>query len=485
MHPYDTLYKSAAAYRKRRPSQSPSQLRESQGSFEGFSHTERHLQCVWYDPLYRPGALITCGGEQITVLDPGRWNLEAGPDFLDATLVVGPERRQLQGDVEIHIRPEDWQHHGHSRDARYEAVALHVTYWPPGSTKIDLPPGALQLSLKEALDQAPAFHFESIDTSAYPYAIPPRLESTEEPLLAGVEPDTHIQLLESAGEERLRQKTERMALGIRQWGLQQSLYEWIMGALGYKANRVAFRQLARKVTYAELTNCDSPDDALGILMGVAGLIPGAFEEKWDHETRQFIRRLWDSWWKQQSRWEPHILEGDTWSLAGIRPVNHPIRRMAAATSLFTRSPDLGRELLTFDLSTPDRWLQQADGLLNVESAFPYWTQRQGLSGESRKTPVALIGKERRNTIVANVLVPFVAAQDVDITALLPALPAEASNQWIRDTANTLFGPDHNPTLYAQGLRQQGLIQIFHDFCLSSRQDALRQLLLDTTTSSLR
>ena len=53
-------------------------------------------------------------------------------------------------------------------------------------------------------------------------------------------------------------------------------------------------------------------------------------------------------------------------------------------------------------------------------------------------------------------------------ALLPHLPAEEDNALIRRTAHALFGHDHNPALYRDGLKQQGLLQIFHDFCLNDR-----------------
>jgi hypothetical protein len=40
---------------------------------------------------------------------------------------------------------------------------------------------------------------------------------------------------------------------------------------------------------------------------------------------------------------------------------------------------------------------------------------------------------------------------------------------MRETANALFSRDHNPALYAgNGLLQQGLLQIHHDFCLNAR-----------------
>jgi hypothetical protein len=35
--------------------------------------------------------------------------MEPGPDFLGAVLRIGPERRRIRGDVEIHLRPSDWR----------------------------------------------------------------------------------------------------------------------------------------------------------------------------------------------------------------------------------------------------------------------------------------------------------------------------------------------------------------------------------------
>lgn len=47
------------------------------------------------------------------------------------------------------------------------------------------------------------------------------------------------------------------------------------------------------------------------------------------------------------------------------------------------------------------------------------------------------------------------------------------NSVIRETAYTLFGPDHSPKLYRTALARQGLIQIFNDFILTGRLDELR------------
>jgi hypothetical protein len=66
------------------------------------------------------------------------------------------------------------------------------------------------------------------------------------------------------------------------------------------------------------------------------------------------------------------------------------------------------------------------------------------------------------------VIPFLAAEGLPVAHLLPALPAEEDNSLLRQTAHALFGRDHNPAFYRDGLKQQGLLQIFYDFCLNNR-----------------
>ena len=108
--------------------------------------TERHLQCVWADDRLRPQILVTAAGERVQVEHPGEWNTGPGPDFLNAALRVGPELRRLTGDVEIHIRPADWQRHRHADDPRYRRVCAHVAFYPGALPAAELPAGALQIA---------------------------------------------------------------------------------------------------------------------------------------------------------------------------------------------------------------------------------------------------------------------------------------------------------------------------------------------------
>lgn len=436
--------------------------REPPSRFGSFLHSERHLQCVWGDPSLRPARLLSHRGEEVIVESPGVWNLEAGPDFLGAALRIGADRRRVAGDVEIHVHPSGWMGHGHRGDSRYARVVAHVTYFNSPLAESFLPPGCVQIALREALAANALFAFENIDTTAYPYAaradVPPC--STE---LAGWAPEEKKRLLDAAGEERLRRKADRLAGAIAERGTEQVLYEEVMTALGFKHNKSPFRRLAELVKLAELrrSSSESPHHAYALLAGVAGLIPSGVRNEWDEETRSFVRATWDAWWKQKNAWEAQALRREHWKLAGLRPLNHPLRRLMAAAQLFA-----GRDPLAWLDGGPAAF---SEGLRRL--ADPYWSFREGLGGKRAAKPLHLIGGERADAIAINVVAPFLAAigrRNLFAGGLLEGLPVEGSNAIIRHTARCLFGADHPAKLYDTGRRRQGLLQIFHDYCLNDR-----------------
>ena len=104
----------------------------------------------------------------------------------------------------------------------------------------------------------------------------------------------------------------------------------------------------------------------------------------------------------------------------------------------------------------------------VTSGRSYWSRRRTFTRPPQPKPIALLGAQRIAAILTNVAIPWLAAQDKPITPLLARLPPEQDNALVRQTAHLLFGRDHNPALYRHGLRQQGLLQIFHDFCLPNK-----------------
>ncbi len=429
--------------------------------------SERHLQAVWYDSNIRPAFLTSSDNETIVVSDPGRWNLEAGPDFLDTVLLVGSPPRRICGDTEIHIHPYDWDQHKHNNDPRYANVKFHVTYHPGEISS--LPHDCIQLSLRDSLLSNRTFSFSDIDISAYPHGIISARPRPCRTALKQSSPEEWGLILEAAGQHRIERKTDRITSEINNnIPLQQIFYEEIMSALGYKQNQRAFRHLAQRLPYGAWDPDIDAETLYALMLGTAGLLPSESTPR-DPDAKAFIRKLWDTWWKNGSNIPP--LSNEEWILTGSRPVNHPRRRIAAAAALFTAKPLLHKQIHLLPHSdSPGEWIKKVKQLFARIACMPYWENRLTMHSAPDAGSTALIGDARISSIITNVVVPMLAAEGKDISPLLQSLPREHDNSIIRLTAERLLGRDVNPALYATGLKQQGLIQIYQDFCLNTRSD---------------
>lgn len=445
-------------------------VRDPRAGGRVFDYTERHLQALWFDPRWRPSTLKTWQGEEVAVESPGNWNLEAGPDFTGASLIVGPEKRRITGDVEIHVFPSGWKQHGHHLDPRYRNVCLHLTYFEGMVPEEWLPRGALQIALRPSLQADPGFAFDHMDIAAYPYAgraeVPPCRK-----ILSAWTADERAAFLVSAGHARMRRKAARLFRDISQRGIDQVLYENIFAALGYQHNKLPFLKLSAAVPLDLLRSVSRGNvlDAYAVLCGASGLLPTTLKDTWDEETRQFVRSLWDVWWRVQEL-VPATLTRSDWRLNGIRPLNHPLRRLYAAAAMFAAGRG-GLQLL-------EGWMAEEprNFIRGIQSQFDfdqeaYWNFRQSLGGKKSKQPLSLIGPERWELIGLNIVLPLAVAcgfRPDQVHERLAMLGPEPENGIIRQTAFYLLGKDYPSALLGDAVRRQGLQQIFHDYCLNDR-----------------
>ena len=371
--------------------------------------TERYVQAIWYDAALRPNTLYTRRGSRVTVVSPGEWNLEAGPDFKHAVLELGPERRRVEGDVEIHLCPADWDLHGHGSDPKYRNVIANVT-WGCGPVPKTLPTSAVSIWLGRFALNDPAFTTEDIDPAAYPYA---RLPLDERPCARWLEdrPERARELLEDAGRHRLQMKARRLvgrlcALSGRRTGdRRQVFYEEVMTALGYKNNSSSFRHVAERIPWREIPRETEVAQS-------AFLVAGSFE---------------------------------SWDRSGTRPANHPENRLRRAAEAFTKTP------LAEFINMKDFGEEACRKMLNAVRSC--------------------IGPGRAAAILANVIVPFALAEE-RIREPPSWLPPEDVSSPVRLTAFRLFGmKTSSRNAYAKnGLQIQGLLQIHRDYCLSVHPD---------------
>lgn len=368
------------------------------------SITERHVQAAWYDRSIRPESLHTSAGERVSVIYPGSWNLGAGPDFRNAVIEVGG--RRMSGDVEVHLRPNDWASHSHGDDPAYRNVIAHVT-WSGGPVPQTLPKSAVSIWLGQHLATDAGFAPEQIDVTAYPFASVP-IECRPCFKRFAADADLASEVLLSAGAYRLDEKARRIA-GLlnapkrRRIDRRQLFYLETMNALGYGSNPQGFREIAAAVPLEAVMS--EPSNAECAFLVAA----------------QFVN----------------------WRRGTFRPNNSPEVRLKSAARLFAKG-----EILSV--------LEEQD--------FSPAKCREIVSSLAHG---GFMGRGRAGALMANVFVPFALAEG-RIASPPEWLPPEDVSEPVRLTAFRMFGRDHNPsTTYASnGVKIQGLIHIHRAFCLN-------------------
>ncbi len=87
---------------------------------------EDFLHYIWQFRKYDIAGLKTFQGEEVNVVSPGQYLRQAGPDFFNASLIIGSQK--WAGNVEIHVKSSDWYHHNHEKDPAYDNIVLHVVW---------------------------------------------------------------------------------------------------------------------------------------------------------------------------------------------------------------------------------------------------------------------------------------------------------------------------------------------------------------------
>jgi len=425
--------------------------------------SERHLQCVWADAALRPAQFTTASGAKITVADPGKWNLGAGPDFTNA--VILRDGKKVRGDIEVHIRPGDWKAHRHDNDPLYANVVLHVTWFPEsgggvgtGCAPSHLPQHIEGVALRDALAAKRGFSLDAVDLAAYPYAVLPDPPRPCGDALADASKADKKAVLIKAGISRIRRKVARMTERVIETGSPARVfYEEIFAALGYKNNSSQMRRLAELLPEAQLSAFATYTDRYAALLGFAGLLPKA--EKAENATAAAAARLlWDTAWKNGCA---APAERIPWLISQTRPMNHPRVRLAVAAAMFDGKPgDLYRSVSRVPRADPKKWV---DGVVNA-LFDPLYRAVDAAGGV-----IVSLGEERANTIITNIITPLFIATGTIGENMCEALPAEALNEQTRMMSYRMFGRDHNTALYkTSGLLTQGLLEIWNMFCLSDK-----------------
>jgi hypothetical protein len=411
--------------------------------------SESELQSRWFSGDFGR-EFVTTSGQRVEIVQFGTWNHAAGPDFTEVALSLAG--RRLIGTLELDWDARDWERHGHAENPAYETVVLHVFFSGPEGTRF--------FSRTSRHREVPQVQ---LDLAAFPFAGPSpapaeaRWGRCSFPLRDL--PATRVRaMLEAAARHRLGRKAQRLERLAALHGWDEALFQQLAGTLGYRRNKLPMTMLAQRLPLKCLQG--HPAGAEALLFGASGFLEARIYEQAADDTRGYLRRLWETWWKHRGEFTG--VTPPPWVLAGSRPLNHPQRRIGALAMLAKHwravklSLENGRRSLERELS----------GLTHE-----YWHHHYTLTSARSPRPIAILGATRIAEIMANVAFPFWSLRRDDWWATYARLPAALDNSNSRRAALRLLGPRADADDFTRHLyQQQALIQIYEDFCLQDHTD---------------
>ena len=199
--------------------------------------SELELQARWFAGDFGKH-FVSTGGDKIDIVQFGTWNREAGPDFRDAAIRINGGE-PIRGCIEIDLLDRSWETHGHATNPAFEATVLHVfversdrAFFTRTQSNRNVPQVCID----------PATLPEAFNANV-PLARPGRCQAPLKDL-----PEERVcSVLDAAAQFRLRQKANRIRNKIDAHGRDETLFQEIAAALGYKENKLPFTLLAQRL----------------------------------------------------------------------------------------------------------------------------------------------------------------------------------------------------------------------------------------------
>ena len=431
---------------------------------------ERLVQAIWQHQRLRRGELKTTGGKNVRVFHPGFASLEGGPDFRGAVLQIGGDAPR-SGDVEVDLRAGGWRAHGHDRNPNFQNVLLHVVWEDTASNRPNAEVQPDVLSLKNALDAPLAELSLSLENESL-RVLPESLRGKCSAPLRELGESQLSRLLEQAARVRLENKAAQIRARARDAGWEQALWENLFRALGYKHNIWPMQHLAEQRSRL-LTlpgNAPKPQSLLALqarLLGMSGLLPAELTRA-QKNSDGYLRRVWDFWWRERDTFSDYILPRAAWRFHGLRPANHPSRRLALAAHWLA-----GEKFI----SKIEKWIageKNGTALLEVLQGGPddFWSWHWTFKSARFKKPQPLLGAARATDLAVNVILPWLWIRaveggsekiKVEVERRYFEWPPAEDNSLLRLARQRLLGTSNVKALKTAAA-QQGLIQIVRDFC---------------------
>lgn len=403
---------------------------------------EEFLHFIWKNRLFEPENPLTTEDEPVEIVNTGRHNIHAGPDFFDARIRIG--KTLWAGNVEIHFRASDWNRHKHHLDPKYRNTILHVV----------------------AENDEPVKNDAGSFIPAMVIGWPPWMEHNFEELirrqdwvncashLNKIDPFRIRFFLNGLAIERLQAKIgkARDLLFSSNSDWSETFYCLLYRSLGYRQNGDPFEMLSRSLPFSILNrHHNSLFQLEALLFGQAGFLDSS------ELDGDYPMALKEEYGFLSIKYGLKPLSVHLWKFMRMHPLNFPTVRLAQLAAILHRTDSLLSSILQAADVSEYRALFRSETSQFWDTHFTF----RKVSAKKRK----MMGEASFQLILVNVVVPFLflyaeqqGRQDLKDRALklMEELPPEN---------NTILRHWDSAGLIANNaLESQALIHLHHDYC---------------------
>lgn len=404
---------------------------------------EEYLHYLWRLKRLPLSDLTLTDGRKVELVNSGWYNLDAGPDFFNGTIII--DGIQWSGNIEIHVKSSDWYLHKHQYDKAYDNVILHVVLEHDKEVFInDEAIPTLELNNKIDLN-----HFEKYNTISNRNEEVPCSPNLNEVDTFNIDQQVNVALfqrLERKGEELINYL--KADIQDRKRALLIALFQ----SFGGRVNKLPMIELAQVIP-VEIIGREKWDvrRVESIIFGCAGLLRTDSKD-------EYVEELSQHWDVLKSKYQLPVMNPVSWKFSGMRPYSFPTFRLAQLSALLFHW-DLG-----FKESIKSQSIVSELKIAADKPVSSYWENHFRFNVLSKKHS-SKISKSSFNLILINGVAPYLIYlqqlehdfqySDIALT-ILENIGAEKNNI-TKSWKNNGVSPKN-------AAESQGLIELKNEFC---------------------
>lgn len=342
--------------------------------------TEKLLQYLWNYKVFKNFDFKDIEGNSVEITHFGKWNKNAGPDFLDAKIKING--LLLAGNIELHVRSSDWIFHNHSQDPNYQNIILHVVLQHDIDIQELTGKQVPTLELKNHIDENIILKYEDLINGNEFIPCEKIFDPKKVP----------VNFHEENILKKLDEKSEELEQSLIRYknNFEAVLFHSFAYSFGLKINAHIFRQIAESVDYSIINKIrQNPLQLEALLFGISGWLEDPKDGQmkiWKREFN-FIKAKFSI---SDLKLHPKFLR--------LRPPNFPTIRLSQLADLYKHQN-------LFSKIMEARNADQLYDIFKSIKASEYWDFHFNFGNISKAQPKTL-SKDFIDLLILNTVLPL-------------------------------------------------------------------------------